>query len=387
MNLAQSLLAACERHPELEAFPGITYGELLPARPRGSPAGSASSPASASPSCSTTGSRPRSSTGRRSGRVRSSSRSRGGSRRRSSTTASTTAARASSIRDGDALPGRRRSTPARSTATSARSRSSSTRRARPGRPKGVPRSHARRPRRRAGRRRSSTATGFGDRTLGVMPLYHTMGIHSLARDAPRRRVLRAAAALGRGRGAAADRERADHVALPRADALPRPRPPRPSSAARDVSSRPRARLRGRGDDVDARPPLRRGVRARRVRQPLRVDRDLHVLDRARPAGEARLRGAAGGQHAAAARPRRRDLRRTSTRDEAFARLLEPARRRREGDPRRLVPHGRHRASRRGRRPVDRRPRRRHDRLGRREHASARGRGRPRGAPGRASRSP
>lgn len=30
MNLAQSLLAACERHPELEAFPGITYGELLP---------------------------------------------------------------------------------------------------------------------------------------------------------------------------------------------------------------------------------------------------------------------------------------------------------------------------------------------------------------------
>ena len=30
MNLAQSLLAACERHPELEAFPSLTYGELLP---------------------------------------------------------------------------------------------------------------------------------------------------------------------------------------------------------------------------------------------------------------------------------------------------------------------------------------------------------------------
>ena len=30
MNLAQSLLDACERHPELEAFPGIDYGELLP---------------------------------------------------------------------------------------------------------------------------------------------------------------------------------------------------------------------------------------------------------------------------------------------------------------------------------------------------------------------
>jgi 2-furoate---CoA ligase len=30
MNLAVSLLAACERHPELEAFPGMRYEELLP---------------------------------------------------------------------------------------------------------------------------------------------------------------------------------------------------------------------------------------------------------------------------------------------------------------------------------------------------------------------
>ena len=30
MNLAASLLGACERHPEAEAFPGITYDELLP---------------------------------------------------------------------------------------------------------------------------------------------------------------------------------------------------------------------------------------------------------------------------------------------------------------------------------------------------------------------
>ena len=29
MNLAASLLAACERQPELEAFPGVRYGELL----------------------------------------------------------------------------------------------------------------------------------------------------------------------------------------------------------------------------------------------------------------------------------------------------------------------------------------------------------------------
>jgi 2-furoate---CoA ligase len=30
VNLARSLLSACERHPELEAFPGLTYGDLLP---------------------------------------------------------------------------------------------------------------------------------------------------------------------------------------------------------------------------------------------------------------------------------------------------------------------------------------------------------------------
>jgi 2-furoate---CoA ligase len=30
VNLARSLLAACERHPALEALPGILYGELLP---------------------------------------------------------------------------------------------------------------------------------------------------------------------------------------------------------------------------------------------------------------------------------------------------------------------------------------------------------------------
>ena len=30
MNLAQSLLNACERHPDAEAFPGLTYRELLP---------------------------------------------------------------------------------------------------------------------------------------------------------------------------------------------------------------------------------------------------------------------------------------------------------------------------------------------------------------------
>ena len=47
-----------------------------------------------------------------------------------------------------------------------------------GRPKGVPRSHAAD---RAGGISQALQHGyrFGDRTLGVMPLYHTMGIHSL----------------------------------------------------------------------------------------------------------------------------------------------------------------------------------------------------------------
>jgi 2-furoate---CoA ligase len=47
-----------------------------------------------------------------------------------------------------------------------------------GRPKGVPRSH--RADRTAGAMQALQHTyRFGDRTLGVMPLYHTMGIHSL----------------------------------------------------------------------------------------------------------------------------------------------------------------------------------------------------------------
>src|SRR5205823_2798508 len=47
-----------------------------------------------------------------------------------------------------------------------------------GRPKGVPRSH--RADRAAGAMQAlQHGYRFGDRTLGVMPLYHTMGIHSL----------------------------------------------------------------------------------------------------------------------------------------------------------------------------------------------------------------
>ena len=76
--------------------------------------------------------------------------------------------------------------------------------------------------RRRCRRSSSSSSRWGDRTLGAMPLYHTMGMHSLLARAPGRRLLRVPARVRRGSRARADRPRADQLALPRADALPRP---------------------------------------------------------------------------------------------------------------------------------------------------------------------
>ena len=89
-------------------------------------------------------------------------------------------------------------------------------------------------------------------------------------------------------------------------------------------------------------------------------------------------GAPGAERAAPARrARRRGRGRSCSLRRGLRGLLEQAGCGREGDRRRLVPHGRRRPARRGRRPLDRRPGRRHDRLGRREHPPARGRGRAR----------
>ena len=160
--------------------------------------------------------------GRASGRAPCSCRSRGGSRRRSSPTASTTPGAALVIRDGDPLP----DGPAHDG------------RARPRRPRDLaPPLHLGHDRAAEGRaalatrptgpagsaRRSSTATGHGDRTLGVMPLYHTMGIHSLLAMHLVGGCLRPAGPLGsRARRSRLIEQRADHVALPRPHAVPRP---------------------------------------------------------------------------------------------------------------------------------------------------------------------
>ncbi|HEX6725597.1 MAG TPA: AMP-binding protein [Gaiella sp.] len=176
MNLASSLLAACERHPELEAFSGVRYGELLD-RIRRIAGGLDVEP------------------GERVAVVLDN---------RLETSLLYWAAQWAGavfvplswrvskdeldyclgdcgasvvIRDGDPLP----DGPAHPGALGRDEReislllytSGTT-----GRPKGVPRSHAAD---RAGGWSQALQHGYGwaDRTLGVMPLYHTMGIHSL----------------------------------------------------------------------------------------------------------------------------------------------------------------------------------------------------------------
>ena len=176
MNLAVSLLAACERHPELEAFPGLAYDELL-VRTRHIAGGLDLEP------------------GDRLAVVLDN---------RLETALLSWAAQWAGavfvplswrvseeeidycltdsgarvvIRDGDELPAgpehpgaleRGEHEPSLLLYTSGTT----------GRPKGVPRSHRAD---RAGAWSQALQHGYGwaDRTLGVMPLYHTMGIHSL----------------------------------------------------------------------------------------------------------------------------------------------------------------------------------------------------------------
>ena len=176
MNLARSLYAACERHPEVEAFPGVRYGELLD-RVRRIAGGLGVEP------------------GARVAVVLDN---------RLETTLLYWAAQWAGavfvplswrlsaaeldycladcgarvvIRDVDPLPDGAEHPGALDRDERELSlllyTSGTT-----GRPKGVPRSHAAD---RAGGWSQALQHGYawGDRTLGVMPLYHTMGIHSL----------------------------------------------------------------------------------------------------------------------------------------------------------------------------------------------------------------
>ena len=200
---AVSLLAACERHPELEAFPGAHVRRAAATDAADRRRARRRARASASRSCWTTGSRRRSSTGPRSGPARRRAALVAARPRRSSPTAWPTAARGIVIREGDALPdgpehpGALDRAERRDLADAlhvGHDRQAEGRAAlAPRRPRGrlVAGAPARLPVGRPHARRDAALPHDG---------------HPLARrDAPRRRLLRAAAALGRGRGAAADR--------------------------------------------------------------------------------------------------------------------------------------------------------------------------------------
>ena len=182
-----------------------------------------------------------------------------------------------------------------------------------GRPKGVPRSH-RAERAAALAQLVQLELRPGDRTLGAMPLYHTMGMRSLLAASACGGVFCSQSEFRPRRCAGCDRARAPDLALPGADALPRPAGGAARAPARPLE-RARAGLCRRVHGGRARRALRRGLRARDVRQPLRLDRDLHVHDPRRPARQAGLRRPPGAEraHPARAARARRDARRASSR--------------------------------------------------------------------------
>ena len=176
MNLARSLLDACERTPEAEAFPGITYRELLPrvARIAG---GLGVEPGARVAlvldnrleaallywACQWAGAVCVPLSWRLSEAELDYCVGDAG--------AEVVVAEDDPLPDGPAHPG---ALDRDDRETSLLLYTSGT----TGRPKGVPRSHAAD---RAGGMSQALQHGYlpGDRTLGVMPLYHTMGIHSL----------------------------------------------------------------------------------------------------------------------------------------------------------------------------------------------------------------
>ena len=303
MNLALSLLAAAERHPEPRRSSTASAAHLRGAARRGrggSPAGSRTSASGAA-----TASRRRCDNRAEtvllywaaSGSARSSCRSRGALSRRRSVDYCVDGLRRDGARDpadGDVarLLGEP-TTPARSTVDeSASRRSCSTPRARP-----------------AGRRASRARTapsapaGCAGRPARLPPrrpharrdaaLPHD-GHPLAARDAAGRRLLRAAAATGTPGEALRLIESERITSLYLAPTLFHDLVHHPRRREHDLSSVRDALLRRGADDGGAGRACVEAFRAARLRQPLRLDGDLHLLAAGRPAPRSRAARAARG---------------------------------------------------------------------------------------------
>ena len=114
------------------------------------------------------------------------------------------------------------------------------------RPKGVPRRH-RAERAAAVAHVAQNLYAHGERTLGVMPLYHTMGVRSLLAMSLIGGAFVCLPQFDVGRALPSDRRRAGDQSLSGADALPRSRPSsRLRRRRRNLGAQ--ARLRRRADD-------------------------------------------------------------------------------------------------------------------------------------------
>ena len=164
------------------------------------------------------------------------------------------------------------------------------------RPKGVPR-RQRAERAAAVAHVAQNLYAHGERTLGVMPLYHTMGVRSLLAMSLIGGAFVCLPRFDVGSGAAPDRRRAHHQSLSGADALSRSRAPSAVSPRADVSSVRKLGFAGAPMTDGLLKKLAAAFKPRSVRQPLRLVRDLHLhhrperrrRSRAPPAGPASIR--------------------------------------------------------------------------------------------------
>ena len=265
-----------------------------------------------------------------------------------------------------------------------------------GEPKGVPRTHSAE-HHAALAHLVQTGHAPGEATLGVMPLFHTMGCAACwPASSP--------AAPGCPGRSSTPSEAIELIARERVSKLYLV----PTiywsllqtGRLTEATSLRNARLRGCLDDPDPGPAAGERGAAGAVRQPLREHRDLHVHHRTRtPSPSPAAPGGPGsspGSGSSIPTGRRRPTGRRAGEQgqviasmdspEAFAGYWSRPDADAEGDPRRLVLHRRPGRRRRGRRPLGLRPRRRHDQFRRREHLPRGDRGRARRAAPRSTRS-